>query len=53
MIIKQFMLTSTKHEFATAHKSKCLKIKAYLDFKLSDVVFIILINDKCQLLLSF
>ena len=37
------------HEISTAHKTKILKkkkIKIYLAFKLSDVVFIVLINVK-------
>ena len=39
------MLNSTKHVISTAHKTKIQK-KTFLAFKLSDVVFIILINVK-------
>ena len=42
-----FMLNSTEHEISTAHKTKMLKkIKIVLAYKLSDVVFIMLINFK-------
>ena len=36
----------TKHESSTDPKIKMLKKKTFLPFKLSDVVFIILINVK-------
>ena len=39
------MLNSTEHESSTAHKIKMLK-KTFLAFKLSDIVFIMLINVK-------
>ena len=35
-----------KHEISTARKAKMLKTKTFLAFKLSDVVFIMLINVK-------
>ena len=38
------MLNSTVHEISTAHKK--LKLKIFLAFKLSDVVFMMLINVK-------
>ena len=41
------MLNSTEHEISTALKNfKCRKIVTILDFKLSDVVFIMLITVK-------
>ena len=41
------MFNSTEHEIATAHKIRMLYIKkTILAFKLSDVVFIQLINVK-------
>ena len=46
-----FQLNSTEHEISTAHRET--KIKNFLVFKLSDVVFIMLINVKCQQLLAF
>ena len=39
-------LNSTWHEISTAQKTKLLKIKNFLAFKLSDAVFIMLINVK-------
>ena len=41
------MLNSTKHDIATAHKSLKLKNEEFA-LKLSDVLFVPLINDKCQ-----
>ena len=46
-----FVLNSTEHEISTAHRET--KIKNFLVFKLSDVVFIMLINAKRQQLLAF
>ena len=40
------MLDSSEHETPTAHKLKCKKIKALLIFKLSDVVFIMIVDVK-------
>ena len=41
------MLNSTEHKISTAHKkTKILKNKTVLALKLSDVVFIMLINVK-------
>ena len=41
------MLNSTEHEISTAHKKqKARKVKIFLSFKLSGVVFIMLINIK-------
>ena len=37
------MLNSTEHGISTAYKNKMQKIKYFLAFKLSDVVFILLI----------
>ena len=40
-----FMLNSIEHKFPTAHKTlKCRKIKTFLTFKLSEIVFLMLIN---------
>ena len=38
------MLNSTEHEISTAHKNKMLKM--FTTFKLSEAVFIMLINVK-------
>ena len=46
MLCNFFMLISTEHEISTAHKAEMPKTKTFLDFKLSDVVFIVLINVK-------
>ena len=40
------MLNSTEHEISIAHKTKIMKIKTFVEFKLSNVVFILLINVK-------
>ena len=40
------MLNSTEHEISTAHKTTVLKNRQFLAFKLSDVIFIMLINVK-------
>ena len=42
--ISCFMLSSTKRELLTAHKNNMMK--TFLAFKLSDVVFILLVNVK-------
>ena len=42
-----FMINSTERENLTAHKTKFLKIRTFLDLSLSDVVFIMLINVNC------
>ena len=40
-----FILNSAEHKISTAHKKlKCSKTLFFLGFKLSDVVFILLIN---------
>ena len=42
-----FMLNATEHEISPANKSlNAVKVKTFLAFKLSDVVFIMLINVK-------
>ena len=41
---KTFMLNSTEHEISTEHKNKMLKM--FKTFKLSEAVFIMLINVK-------
>ena len=49
-----FMLNSTEHNFSTAHTTlEYRQIKKVLDLSLSDVVFIMLINVKCQQLVAF
>ena len=40
------MLSSTEYEISTAQKNIMLKIKIFLALELSEVVFILLINDK-------
>ena len=40
------MLNSTEHEIITAHKTKLLKMMTFLAFKLSNGVFVMLINVK-------
>ena len=40
------MLNSTRHEISTAHKNKMLQNKDFFAFKLSDVLFIMLIHVK-------
>ena len=40
------MLISTEHEISIAHKNLNAEIKTFLAFKLSTVVFIILLNVK-------
>ena len=40
-----FMLNSTKIEIPTAHKAKIPTNKGFSSLKLSDVVFILLINE--------
>ena len=40
------MLNATEHEISTAHKTKMLKKEPFLAFRLSDVVFTMLINVK-------
>ena len=40
------MLNSAEHKISAAHKTKMLKHTVFLDLKLSDVVFIMLINVK-------
>ena len=41
-----FMLSSTEHENSTAHKTKYRQIKKCFALRLSNVVFIMLINVK-------
>ena len=40
------MLNRSEHEISTVHKTKMLKNKTFIAFKLSDVVFVMLINIK-------
>ena len=40
------MVNSSEHEISTPHKNNMLKTKTFHAFKLSDVVFIMLINVK-------
>ena len=47
------MLNSTEHVISTAHKTKMLKNEYFSCFKLSDAVFIMLINIKMPKLLEF
>ena len=47
-----FMLNSTEHEISVALKTKALKDNTCIAFKYSYVVFIMLINVKCQQLLN-
>ena len=50
----KFFSCSTEHEFSLcSQKLKNRKIKIILSLKLSDVVFIMLINILCQQLLAF
>ena len=46
------MLNLTEHEILSAHKTKMLKIYTFLAFKLSNVIFIMLINVKILTLMS-
>ena len=46
------MINSTVHEILIAQKTKMLKIKDIFCFKLSDVVFILLINAKMPLIVD-
>ena len=49
-----FMLDSTEHVISTAHKNlNAKKIRLFLAFKFSDVVFSMLIMLKCQYSLAF
>ena len=41
-----FVFSSAKHEISTAHKTKMLKTLIFFAFKLSDLVFIMLLNFK-------
>ena len=40
------MLSSTEHEISTAQKLEYRQLKKFLALRISDVVFIMLINDK-------
>ena len=48
-----FMLNSTEHEMSISLKVKCKKMHIILAFKLSAVVFIILINVKMPTIVGY
>ena len=48
-----FMLNSTEHEFQLLIKLQYRRVVKFLSLSLSDVVFIMLINDKVPTIVSF
>ena len=49
---KFFMLNSIKNEISNRQKNKMLKMKTFLAFKLSEVVFIMHINVKMPIIVG-